>query len=93
MENQCFVAIAPTVGDAPQIATLDENHGCAGVYGPVDRGFAPDGVVVEGEMDVSEWLIVDLNPTRLAAVRADGAVRNHQDHPLIPPPCKLANFA
>ena len=93
MENQCFVALAPTVGAAPAMATLDENCGCAGVYGPVDRGFAPDGVVAEGEMDAHEWLIVDLDPTCLAAVREDGAVRNHRDHPLIPPISPLAAFA
>ena len=92
MENQCFVAIAPTVGHAPQVATLDENRGCAGVYGPVDKGFSPDGVLAEGEMDASEWLIVDLDPTRLADVRANGAVRNHRDHPSIPPASQPARF-
>ncbi len=92
MENQCFVAVAPTVGDAPEIATLDENRGCAGVYGPVDRGFTDDGVVAEGAMGVAEWLIVDLDPKRLAAVRSDGQVRNHRDHPAPLPRARLADF-
>jgi predicted amidohydrolase len=93
MENQCFVAVAPTTGIAPGIATLDENRGCAGVYGPVDRGFADDGVVAEGEMDQGDWLFADLDPARLEAVRAEGAVRNHRDHPPAPPPCRPAVFA
>ncbi len=92
MENQCFVAIAPTTGAARAIATLDENRGRAGVYGPVDRGFADDGIVAEGEMDAPDWLFADLDRARLDAVRADGAVRNHRDHPALPPFCPLARF-
>jgi hypothetical protein len=44
-------------------------------------------------MDAHEWLIVDLDPTRLADVRANGAVRNHRDHPSPPPISPLAGFA
>ncbi len=79
LENQCFVALSPTVGEAPWLATLDRNTGCAGVYGPVDRGFPDDGVIVEG--DGAGWVFADLDPARLEAVRRDGAVRNFQDWP------------
>jgi predicted amidohydrolase len=81
LENQCFVAVAPTVGDAPWSATLDENHGQAAIYGPIDRGFAADGVVAEGEMDAEGWVFATLDPALLEAVRAEGAVRNHADWP------------
>lgn len=79
LENQCFVAVSPTVGEAPWLATLDRNTGRAGVYGPVDRGFPDDGVIVEG--DGAGWVFADLDPARLEAVRRDGAVRNFQDWP------------
>ena len=79
LENQCFVALSPTVGEAPWLATLDRNTGRAGVYGPVDRGFPDDGVIVEG--DGTGWVFADLDPARLEAVRWDGAVRNFQDWP------------
>jgi predicted amidohydrolase len=81
LENQCFVAIAPTIGNAPSLATLDENHGYAAVFGPVDRGFPNDGVIARGTMDEPGWVYADLDPTRLDAVRAHGAVRNHRDWP------------
>jgi predicted amidohydrolase len=81
LENQCFVAVAPTVGDAPWLATLDENHGCAGVYGPVDRGFPADGIMAEGRLDQGGWVFVTLNPETLDAVRENGAVRNCRDWP------------
>ncbi len=80
IENQCFVAVSPTVGDAPWLATLDSNRGRAGVYGPADRGFPEDGVIAEGA-DATGWLWADLDPARLDAVREHGAVRNHRDWP------------
>lgn len=90
MENQCFVAVAPTVGGFAASAALDENHGAASIFGPVDRGFAPDGVVAAGALDAPGLVFADLDPARLDAVRADGAVRNHRDWPgPIPPPAPL----
>jgi predicted amidohydrolase len=89
MENQCFVAMAPTVGEAPWCGTLDANHGAAAIFGPVDRGFAADGVVAEGALDAPGWVYADLDPERLAAVRRDGAVRNHLAWPPPPPPCPV----
>ena len=81
LENQCFVAVAPTIGLAPALATLDENHGYAAIFGPVDRGFPEDGIIARGTMDQPAWLFADLDPARLNAVREDGAVRNFRDWP------------
>lgn len=81
MENQCFVALAPTVGGFAASVALDENHGAASVFGPVDRGFAEDGVVAARMLDAPGLLFTDLDAARLEAVRADGAVRNHRDWP------------
>jgi predicted amidohydrolase len=85
LENQCFVAVSPTVGDAPGLATLDENHGFAAIFGPVDRGFAADGVVAAGEMDAPGWVFADLEFGALDDVRANGAVRNFLNWPADPP--------
>jgi predicted amidohydrolase len=93
MENQCFVAVAPTVGAAPWSAALDANTGRAGIYGPVDRGFPVSGIVAEGAMDAPDWLFADLDPAALEAVRQDGAVRNHLSWPAPPPACAPAVFA
>lgn len=89
MENQCYVVMSPTVSQAPWLATLDENRGCAGAYGPVDRGFPPDGVLVEGKLDAPGWIFADLDRSRLDEVRRDGAVRNHRDHPERPSPSRV----
>jgi predicted amidohydrolase len=88
LENQCFVAIAPTVGAAPWSAALDANRGFAGVFGPIDRGFPEDGVLARGALDAPGWVFCTLDPARIARVRAEGAVLNHRDwprRPLAPP--------
>lgn len=87
LENQCFVAVATTVGDAPWLASLDENHGHAAVFGPVDHGFPEDGVLARGPMDTPGWLYADLDPARLDAARDGGGVRNHRDYPAAPGRC------
>ncbi len=81
VENQCFVAVAPMVGQAPWSATLDENIGQAAIYGPADRGFPEDGVMAEGAMGAPGWVFSTLEQTSIEAVRRDGQVRNHQDWP------------
>jgi predicted amidohydrolase len=81
LENQCFVGVSPTIGFAPLLASVDENHGYAAVFGPVDRGFPEDGVLERGLLDEPGLLFLDLDPARLDAVRNDGAVRNFRDWP------------
>lgn len=94
MENQCFVAMAPTVGGFAASVALDENHGSAAVFGPVDRPFPEDGILTEGALDVPGLVLADLDPALLDRVRADGAVRNHRDWPTAPIPLPLpAAFA
>ena len=89
MENQCFVAIAPTVGASPWSAALDDNRGYAAVFGPVDRGFPEDGVIARGALDAGQWVYADLDRARIDAVRVNGAVRNHASWPAGPPPCPV----
>jgi len=94
IENQCYVACTPTVGEAPWSVGLDVNRGRAAVFGPADRGFPPDGVLACGAMDQPGWVFCTLDPARLEAVRRDGAVRNHADWPRGPvQPPKPAAFA
>ena len=93
LENQCFVAVAPTVGAAPWSAALDENHGAASVHGPVDRGFPADGVLAAGAMDAPGWIFCTLDPGAIERVRREGAVLNHRDWPTGPvEPPALAVF-
>jgi predicted amidohydrolase len=94
LENQCFVAITPTVGEAPWSAALDENHGQAAILAPPDRGLPEDGVLAAGAMDTPGWVFATLDPALIAHVREHGAVRNHRDFPRGPmAPPRPAAFA
>jgi len=94
LENQFYVVTAPTVGDAPWSAALDANRGRAGVYGPVDSGFPPGGIVGEGTPDTPGLVTVTLDPAPLHHIREQGAVRPFLDFPRAPvPKPRIAAFA
>ncbi|MCE2565150.1 carbon-nitrogen hydrolase family protein [Komagataeibacter sp. FNDCF1] len=93
LENQCFVAVSPTVGAAPWLATLDENRGTAGIYGPMDRGFPDDGIIAEGGKDVADWAFATLSPDALEQVRTNGAVKNCHDWPQSVPEATALSFS
>jgi predicted amidohydrolase len=82
LENQCYVVQSATVGMAPWSLALDENHGVAAAFSPVDRGFPDDGVIVQGELDGPGWVYADLDVAALARARRDGQVRNFADFSL-----------
>ncbi|MBO9714946.1 MAG: carbon-nitrogen hydrolase family protein [Sphingomonas sp.] len=77
LENQCYVVQAPVVGDAEWTPSLDVSRGVAGIFGPPDLGFADDGVVAEGALDVPGWVYGEVDLDKVAEVRRAGAVFNH----------------
>lgn len=79
MENQCFVAQSPTVGDAPWSEAVDRNVGAAGVFGPIDVGFPSDGVLAQGRLNEAAWVTAEVDLDALDRVRRDGQVFNHRD--------------
>ena len=48
LENQIYVAVAPTVGNADWSPAVDVNTGWAAVYSTPDRGFPDDGILAKG---------------------------------------------
>lgn len=81
LEGQCYAVQSPTVGDAPWSPAVDVNVGAAGVYAPPDKGFPADGVIAAGEMNVPRWLFADIDLSRIASLRRQGAVLNWRDWP------------
>ncbi|WP_028079017.1 carbon-nitrogen hydrolase family protein [Solimonas soli] len=78
LENQCYVAQAPLVGEAPWSAAIDVNVGRAGLFGPPDRGFPDSGVIVEGEWNAPQWIHADIDLGEVLKVRNEGQVFNHR---------------
>lgn len=74
LEGQCIVAQAPTIGDCNWNPAIDTNRGRAAIYGPPD-GFWPEtGIIAEGGMDQPGWVIADIDLSRIAESRRNGAV-------------------
>lgn len=79
LENQCFVAHSPTVGNAEWCPSADVNIGAAGVYCPSDRGLPDNGVLAQGTLNAATWVYADLELAAVRAVRENGQVLNHRD--------------
>jgi len=77
LENQCFVATAPTVGTADWSEAVDVNVGFAGVYGPPDHGFPDDGVIVQGPLNAPLCVRSEIDLSLVNAVRTEGKVFTH----------------
>lgn len=96
LENQCFVAQAPTVGAAPWSPVLDENYGAAGLFGPPDGDAPDDGVLAMGKLGEGRWVYGDIDPARVARWRADGNVRPFlhwtESGPTTPLPCEVVSL-
>lgn len=76
LEGQCYAVQSPTVGNAEWNPAVDVNRGAAGLFGPPDRGMPANGVIALGEMDAAQWVLAEVDLTRVAELRADGGVLN-----------------
>lgn len=83
LENQCYVAVSQTVGEAPWSPAVDVNYGYAAVYATPDLGLPEEGIVAQRVPQQPGWLIQDLDFNNISAVRKDGQVFNYQDQRLL----------
>lgn len=79
LENQCYVVLAPLVGNADWSSALDYNMGAAGIFTPVDVGFPTDGVLASGDLNHAQCVVATLDLAKIDEVRRNGAVLNHRD--------------
>lgn len=82
LENQCYVAVAQTVGEALWSPAVDINYGYGALYGPPDTGFPEDGVVALGRPQAPEWLLAEIDLDKVVDVRINGQVLNYRDQDL-----------
>lgn len=79
LENTCFVAMSPLVGEARWSPAVDVNVGAAGIFGPADQAQSDTGVVAEGILSAPQWLYGDVEPAALEALTRTGEMRNRAD--------------
>jgi predicted amidohydrolase len=79
LENLAYVVQAPTVGDAPWLTAVDCNVGMAGIYAPPDLGPREDGIIVQGSLNVPQWIYADLDLAAVERLRPNGSLANQDD--------------
>lgn len=81
LENQVYVAVAPTVGMAEWSPAVDINVGWGGVFAAPDRGLPDDGVIVQGELSQPGWIYAELDFAALRESRVEAQVFTAKDWP------------
>ena len=79
IENQCFVALAGSVGQIRHLDLLNLYHARSCILTPCDFAFARDGVAAESSADVETMTVADLHLDDLIVARNEGTVRNLED--------------
>jgi hypothetical protein len=70
------------VGHAPWSEAVDVNIGASAVFTPVDRGFPDNGILVEGQLNKTQWVFAEIALNACETVREQGQVFNYRDWPL-----------
>jgi predicted amidohydrolase len=83
MENQCYVAVSQTVGDALWSPAVDINYGYSAIYSTPDLGFPDEGILAMGEPQKKMWLFANLEMEKIQEVRKNGSVLNFKSNSAI----------
>ncbi|WP_448569835.1 GNAT family N-acetyltransferase [Thalassotalea ganghwensis] len=79
IENECYVAIAGSVGNLPNVDGADIQYAQSAVFSPSDFSFPHDAIMAETTPNTEMTLIVDLDLEKLNSLRNEGSVRNYLD--------------
>lgn len=79
IENECYVAIAGSVGNLPNVDGADIQYAQSAVFSPSDFSFPHDAIISETTPNTEMTLIVDLDLDKLNTLQNEGSVRNYLD--------------
>lgn len=79
IENECFVAIAGSVGNLPRVNNMDIQYAQSAVFTPADFAFPTNGVKSEATPNTEMNLIVDVDLELLKDLNHAGSVTNLKD--------------
>ena len=82
IENECFVAIAGSVGNLPRVHNMDIQYAQSAVFTPCDFAFPPDGKRAEATPNTEMILVSDVDLDLLSKLHTYGSVRNLRDRRL-----------
>lgn len=82
IENECYVAIAGSVGNLPKVHNMDIQYAQSMVFTPCDFAFPTNGIKAEATPNTEMILIADVDIDLLRELHQFGSVRNLKDRRL-----------
>lgn len=79
IENECYVAIAGSVGNLPRVHNMDIQYAQSIVFTPCDFAFPANGIKAEATPNTEMILVVDIDIDLLRELNRFGSVRNLND--------------
>lgn len=79
IENECYVAIAGSVGNLPNVHNMDIQFAQSMVFTPCDFAFPTNGIKAEATPNTEMILIADVDIDLLMELHQYGSVRNLKD--------------
>ena len=79
IENECYVAIAGSVGNLPRVHNMDIQYAQSAVFTPCDFAFPTDGRRAEATPNTEMILVADVDLSQLNELHTYGSVRNLRD--------------
>lgn len=79
IENECYVAIAGSVGNLPKVANMDIQFAKSMVFTPCDFAFPANGIKAEATTNTEMILIADVDIDLLRELNQFGSVKNLKD--------------
>jgi predicted amidohydrolase len=79
IENECYVAIAGSVGNLPKVNNMDIQFAQSMVFTPCDFSFPANGIKAEATTNTEMILIADVDISLLRELNQFGSVRNLKD--------------
>lgn len=79
IENECYVAIAGSVGNLPNVENMDVQYAQSMVFTPCDFAFPTNGVKSEATPNTEMILISDVDLDLLRELHNYGSVKNLKD--------------
>ena len=79
IENECYVAIAGSVGNLPKVHNMDIQYAQSMVFTPCDFAFPTNGIKAEATPNSEMILIADVDIDLLRELNKQGSVRNLHD--------------
>lgn len=79
IENECYIAIAGSVGNLPKVHNMDIQYAQSMVFTPCDFAFPANGIKAEATPNTEMILIADVDIDLLRELNQFGSVRNLKD--------------